>query len=162
MHHPRLLEREPAGYSGTRDRADPKLRRRALLAQPLCPSELVAPVLEQLARRRRDEELLALGRGDDAGGDVDVDAEIVAAEPTRLAPVDPAAHPRRVSGDLDRGDPVETVERGLDRGRGVIEDGHQPVSEPFDDGSPVVGDVTVEDAAHLAQELDRGRIADLE
>lgn len=58
-------------------------RRRSLCPQALAPSELVGPGVQALAGGVRDEHLIGLGGLPDPGGDVDVDAEEVTAEPAR-------------------------------------------------------------------------------
>ena len=62
-----------------------------------------------------DEDLAGPGSLGEPGGDVDVDAEVVAADLARAADVDPGAQLRPVSLDLDQRRPLGGGEGGLDR-----------------------------------------------
>src|SRR5215208_5595397 len=135
---------------------NPELFRRPRRLQSLRLGDLEQLRIERVAADLGDEHLLWLRRVDHARGDVDVDAEVVAAELPRLARVYAGPQARPMARHLDLPHAVASVERGEDRVVGMLEDRHRAVPEVLHHRPVVFGDRLVEHMADLAQQLDRG------
>jgi hypothetical protein len=109
-----------------------------------------------------DEDLAGLGGVAEAGRDVDVDAEVVAADLARAAEVDAGAQPGAEAFDLDRGDPFLSDKAGLDRAAGIPKRRHQPVAEALDDLALALGHRRLDRRRHLPQQPQRRLVARLQ
>ena len=108
------------------------------------------------------QDLTRLGGFADASGDVDVDPEVVTAEPPRPAPVDACAHSGPVPIELDVLQSFLGFERAIDRTLRSGERRHQAVSEPLNDPAVVGDDRGFDDGVGLAQKLERGGVPNLQ
>ena len=131
-------------------------------AQPLGATGLEAVTLDLGQQRVGDQHLAGLGRRRHARGDVDVNAEIVAAQPAGPAPVNARPHARRVVVDLDPAHRLLRIERRLDRRLGGQERGHQTIAQALDDPALVLGDHRLDLGSDLAQEFEHGGVAGLQ
>src|SRR5699024_5258603 len=109
------------------------------------PGELEGPLaprggarrVQTAERRLADEDLPGARLLRQSGRDVDVHAEVVAADQARLPGVDADPDAGTPAGDLDR---VESGRPRDDRVEGELrwgEDRHESVAAPLDDGHPV-------------------------
>src|SRR3954470_11457442 len=112
--------------AGRPDGVDGEILRRALGAEAaVLRSDRVRIELQE--DPVGDEDLAGLGGVAEAGGDVDVDAEVVAACLVARAELDAGAQLRAEARDLDRGDPLPGGEGGLGRALRIPERCHQAV-----------------------------------
>src|SRR5436305_7860007 len=109
----------------------------------------------------RDEDLVGLCGVGDAGGDVDVNAQVVLPELARPAPVDPRPHVWPIAVDVDPPYALLTLKRRLDGGLGIEERRHQPVAEALHDPPLVRQDDLLDAEPHLTQQLKRGRVTSI-
>jgi hypothetical protein len=118
--------------------------------------------VELLERLAGHEHLAGAGLLGHAGGDVDVDAEIVAAQPARAAHVQAGTQARAVALGTELADPLAGVEHGLEGPLGLVEHRHRSVAQPLDDLAAVLLDRRLEGLPHVAQQVECGIVAGLE
>src|ERR1035437_4618605 len=118
--------------------------------------------VESCERVAGDEDLAGLGCLDEPGGDVDVDAEVVAADLARPPDVNARAQLGPIALRLQRSRALARGERRLDRARGVPESGHQTVAEPLDYLAPAPEDRGLDGVADVTEQGDGGTVAGLE
>jgi hypothetical protein len=130
--------------------------------EPASAPEPQAVAVKQLECCVRDEHLARLGGVADPRRDVDVDAEQVAAEPSRSSVVDTGSHPRPVAVDRDSLQRVVGVERRVDRALDRRERCHQSVAESLDDLSLVPEYGRFHHRPDFAQEPEHSFVAGLQ
>src|SRR3954447_10331045 len=144
------------------DRVDVQVAGRALGLEPAQLLQLEGVRLEPFARGLRNQHLAPLCRLRHPGRDVDVHAEVVAADAARTAEVQARAQRGLVPVGVDAGHAAAGVQRRLDARLHIGEDGHDAVAEALDHAPLAAGDRPVGHLAETLQELDRGLVAGLE
>ena len=97
-----------------------------------------------------------------SGRDVDVDAEVVAADPSWASEVDAGAKLRRVAVHLYPADVELCLERGVNRLLGDPKHSHGAVAKPLHQAPPMRRDRRVLCGRHPAQQLQRRLVAGVE
>ena len=77
-------------------------------------------------------------------------------------PVQPGPEPRRVARRADVLERVHAVQHGVERRRGVVEDGHHAVAQALDDLAAMLVHRLLDRASHLAQQRERRIVAGVE